>query len=463
MENLKELNQRIISLVNINLEKFAFDAGTFVDNTLDYEKMLKFFAFYGITEHHPIYFSFKDSNIAGSHFLGKCYVKNSVVYKTDIRGDELKKRDNINCLEDEFISIKNSLLYKTLVHSCSHNPISYEEFFIKNTISAHYANIHGSTVEGCFLGAFATVDLMNLYSCIVGEFSYIQTPNLFHKKINPGTIWIKNSDFEFKYNFNKELLDNYIGINSSHQPRGIIYEFIQQREKEYENKFQLIKPELFNAPLSSAVSPFAVIKENTFIGENVFVAQKAFLDNAQMCDGVNAQENSYIINSKLTGLNVTAHGGTIINSDVGLKVFVGFNSFLNGKEKARIKIGKNCIIMPHTIIDNDTALEIPEKHVVWGFINSQKDIEKNSISLENLSKNNNTLKIGDMEFKGDGQAFINVFISRIEHILEANGACYNGNENQGHGQNNQKIDFNFIQPYSTGKNKGLYPSIEIKP
>ncbi|HKK91225.1 MAG TPA: transferase [Desulfobacteraceae bacterium] len=470
MKNLKQLNDRIISRVNVNLKEFDFDTGNFVENTLDYKKMLKFFAFYGITAHHPIHFHFMESNIAGSYFLGKCYVKRSAVYKTDVRGDELKRKgDSIQCAkdiplqEDEFISIKDSLLYKTLVHNYSHNPESPEEFSIRNTVSAHYANIHGTTIEGSFLGPFATVDLMALHSCIVGEFSYIQAEELFHQRIDPGTVWIKNEDFNFQYTFKKEVLDNYVGITDSHQPRGMIYDFVQQREGDYEKIFETVNPKPLKAPANSAVSRFAVTKGDTQIGENVLVAQRAFLENAEMGGGSNAQENSYIINSKLAGLNVTAHGGKIINADMGLKVFVGFNAFLNGKEDARLVVGNNCIVMPHTIIDNDIPLEIEENHVVWGFIRNKKDLEKNSIHVDKLAEHQGKLKLGRMTFNGSGRKFFDAFTGRIEHILEANGAYCDDSSNRGHAQDDQKIAFNLIQPYRTGKKKGIYPEIQINP
>ncbi len=63
MDQLKQLNDRIISRVNVNLSEFYFDTEKFVTNALDHEKMLEFYTFYGITSHHPIYFHFKNSNI----------------------------------------------------------------------------------------------------------------------------------------------------------------------------------------------------------------------------------------------------------------------------------------------------------------------------------------------------------------------------------------------------------------
>ena len=68
-----------------------------------------------------------------------------------------------------------------------------------------------------------------------------------------------------------------------------------------------------------------------------------------------------------------------------------------------------------------------------------------------------------MQFQGSGAAFVQAFQNRIEHILEANGAFFDGTRNRGHAQKNQDISFNTIQPYSTGVLKGLYPTIEIRP
>jgi len=468
MEQLKQLTDRIISRVNANLSEFDFDTETYMNGALDFEKMIKFYAFYGITSHHPIYFNFKNSNIAGSYFLGKTHVSRSAIYKSDIRGDELKRKgDNIRCakniplVEDEMIVIRDSLLYKTLVHSNSHNPESPEEFGIRNTVSTHYANIHGSTLEGCFLGPFATVDLMNLHSCIVGNFSYVQTGELFHRKIDPGTVWLRNPDFEFKYQFDKKILDDFVGVNDAFQPRGLIYDFVAEREEQYERLFDVMHLEPIDAPDSSAVNRYAVVRGETEIGENVLISQRAYLENAKMGDGSNAQENSYIINSKLEGLNITAHGGKIINADIGRETFVGFNSFINGRKDARVSIGEGCIVMPHTIISTDVALKIPAEHLVWGYISSDKDIESNTIALDEFAEVRADVKIGKMTFKGKGAVFIDAFTKRMDAILHANGALFDGEENRGHAQEAQNISFNLIQPYQTGERNGLYPSIQI--
>ncbi len=361
------------------------------------------------------------------------------------------------------ITIRDSLLYKTLVHSHSHNPESPEEFSIRNTISAHHSNIHGSTLAGCFLGPFATVDLMNLHACIVGEFSYVQAGELFHQKIDPGTVWVRHPEFEFKYQFHKEVLKNYIGVNDVKQPMGQIYEFVQQREKEYERLFDVVTLKPIDFPNSSAVNRYAVIKGKASIGKNVLVAQRAFLENAQLGDGSNAQENSYVVDSKLAGMNVTAHGAKIIHASIGLKTFVGFNAFLHGKREAQIKIGKGCIVMPHTIIDSNEPLDIPEYHLVWGYIGSLKDLEINSISLSDLEKIKGEATIGRMKFTGNAIAFTNANKARINQILLANGAFFQNEKNRGHAQNGQNISFNTLQPYTTGDNKGIYPSVRIDP
>ncbi len=470
MRQLQQLNDRIISRVNVTLEGFNFKTNGFVTDTMDFEKMLKFYAFYGITSRHPIYFHFKNSNMAGSYFLGKCYVGRSAIFKSDIRGDELKRKGddigsekNIPLVKDESITIRDSLLYRTLVHSNSHNPGIPEEFSIRNTISAHYANIHGSTLQGCFIGAFATVDLMNLHACIIGEFSYVQAGELFHRKIDPGTIWIRNNSFDFKYKYKKEILDNYVGVNDSHQPRGLIYEFVRERDQDYEKLFDVVHLEPVDAPSTSAVNRYAVVKGKTVIGENVLVSQRAYLDNAIMGDGSNAQENTFIVNSTLAGMNVTAHGGKIIHATVGLGTFVGFNSFINGKQETPVEIGDGCIVMPHTIIDSDVAIKIPRDHLIWGGITSPEDIKDHIISLDDFAETFDEMAMGNMIFSGKGSVFIDAFRRRIDHILLANGALYCKGENRGHAQDDQKISFNIIQPYPMGTLKGLYPSIKIEP
>ncbi|MGD9133210.1 MAG: transferase, partial [Desulfobacterales bacterium] len=181
------------------MQEFNFDAAAYLKYLQDYiplRQLIKFYAFYGVTPHHPFNFHFGGSNVAGSYFLGNCTVDNAVLYKSDIRGDELKsKGDHINyqgvdfVLDlDEEIRIQDSILIKTLVHNCSNDPANLELFLIKNTTSAPYANIHGSSLEGCFLEPFATADLTRLHACILGTYSYVQAGELWKQRIGNGRI-----------------------------------------------------------------------------------------------------------------------------------------------------------------------------------------------------------------------------------------------------------------------------------
>ena len=89
---LEKLFIRIVQRVNINLRELEFDAKPYVWDLIPKEQMKKFYAFYGISPDHPLNLQFKNSGLAGSYFLGQCQVTNSLLYKTDVRGDELKKR-----------------------------------------------------------------------------------------------------------------------------------------------------------------------------------------------------------------------------------------------------------------------------------------------------------------------------------------------------------------------------------
>ena len=119
--------------------------------------------------------------------------------------------------------------------------------------------------------------------------------------------------------------------------------------------------------------------------------------------------------------------------------------------------------MPHTIIDIRKPLTIPAGHLVWGLITDKKDLESNSMSLKDFAKIDTRFSKGDMVFEGSGSEFVTAFKERIHHILEANGAFFNGHSNKGHAQQNQNISFNTIQPYPQGEKEGLYPTIIIRP
>ena len=473
MKELKTLFDRIVQRANINLRELQVDVTPYISHLVSLEKLVQFYAFYGITPHHPLNFVFRHSNLAGSYFLGKCRVANSILYKSDIRGDELKKQGDVVNYEhfkiqvhrDEAIEIEDSFLIKTLVHNFSHDPETLEKFFITNTVSTHYANIHGSPTDGSFLGPFATVDLTTMNDCVLGTFSYIQAGEIGHLNIDPGTIWVRVPGvFNFLYNHPIDKLNHYIFFDQNKLPQGLLIDFVEDRKAAFQQIFEVVNvaPSV-SVPNTASLDRFAVVKPKTHIGDNVLVAQRAYLQNSWLGKGANAQENCYIINSRLEGNNVTAHGAKIIEADMGENVFVGFNSFLHGRPDNRLAIGKDCIVMPHTIIDIKAPLSVPPGHLVWGMINDQTDLEANSISLAKLSKVDSNLSQGDMVFEGSGKTFVNAFRERIHHILEANGALYDGIKNKGHAQKNQNISFNTIQPYPEGALEGLYPTILIQP
>ena len=473
MTEIEKLVARIIDRVNVNLRKPSFDVGPYIRDLIPIEKFLRFYAFYGLTSHHPLHFHFHHSNLAGSYFLGKCHVDHSVVYKSDIRGDELKEAGDtlfygdlqIPLHDDEIILIKDSFLIKNLVHSNSPDPESPEEFFIKNTASMHYANIHGAPVEGSYIGPFATIDLTTVHDSAIGAYSYVQAGTLSHRFIDDGQIFIRGEDeFSFNYRYNLDVLSRYIRAIPGDEPSGVFMEFVADKEKYFEKTFTVVQQvSPIPVPKGATLSRYAVVRGETRIGENVLVAQRAYLEDAWLGKGSNAQENCYIIASRLEGNCVTAHGGKIIHARLGEKVFVGFNSFLRGKNDCELVIGSGCIVMPHTIIDLDEPVEIPPEHLIWGYIRNTDDLSKQTISLAELSACNDEIHRGNMIFQGAGASFVQAFQNRIEHILEANGAYSDGGEIQGHAQKGRHISFNIIQPYQEGDNLGIYPTIDIRP
>jgi len=472
MKELKALFERIAQRTNINLRELNFDVTPFVKNLVPLQQMVKFYAFYGITPNHPLDFQFRHSSLAGSYFLGKCRTANSILYKTDIRGDELKHRGDVFSYDqfkiplsnDEGFDIEDSYLIKTLVHNYSHDPETPERFFIKDTISTHYANIHGSPSDGSFLGPFATVDLTTMQDCVIGTFSYVQTGEITHLSVGPGTVWIrKPGEFNFLYRHPLHRLNDYINFSAGRPPQGFIIDFVEDRKGAFQRVFEVVNLEPIPVPRSASLDRYAVVKPKTQIGENVLVAQRAYLQNASLGKGANAQENCYIVNSQLAGFNVTAHGAKIIEAELGQYVFVGFNSFLRGRPDCRLTIGKDCIVLPHTIIDIKQPLTVPPEHLVWGLITHQADLESNSMAISDFSKIDGGLEQGNLSFEGRGNSFVAAFCKRIRHILEANGAFFDGVANKGHAQRNQNISFNMIQPYPNGDLGGLYPTIVIQP
>lgn len=473
MQALEKLFDRIVQRVNINLRELAYDVDPYIRDLIPLNQMIKFYAFYGITPHHPLDLEFRHSNLAGSYFLGKCRVNNSILYKSDIRGDELKKRGDrfnyqdleIPVSQDEGFEIEDSFLIKTLVHCFSHDPETLEKFFITNTVSAHYANIHGSPTDGSFLGPFATVDLTTMNDCVIGAFSYIQAGEISHLNTAPGTIWVRSpGNFNFLYRYPQDQLSRYIRFSPGSRPQGLLIDFVEERKEAFQHIYDKVNLEHPVAvPKTASLDRFAVALPETQIGDNVLVSQRAFLQNARLGKGANAQENCCIINSRLEGFNVTAHGAKIVEAALGKKVFVGFNSFLHGSPQCPLNVGANSVVMPHTIIDAQTPLTIPEGHLVWGMITDERDLAANSISFDEFSNIEGSFTRGDMFFEGRGADFVEAFRHRIEHILETNGAFFDGTRNTGHAQKNQNISFNTIQPYPEGDLEGLYPTIVIQP
>jgi carbonic anhydrase/acetyltransferase-like protein (isoleucine patch superfamily) len=473
MKQLDKLIDRIIAQLNINLRKYGFDAGPYLKKRLPRKQLLKFYAFYGITSHHPIHFHFSHSSLAGTYFLGQCKVHNSVLYKSDIRGDELKSKgahyalqdSSLTLEEDEVIRITGSYLIKTLVHSYSHDPEIPDDFFIKNTAATSYANIHGSPMEGSFLGPFSTVDLTRLHDCKIGTFSYIQTGELVHQDVPDGRVWIKSpGNFEFIFQHLPEVTNKYVTFNPGIPAGGTFIDFVEEREDEFQRLFDVIhidKP--LPVPTGASVNRYAVIRGKTTIHENVLVAQRAYLENAWLGKGANAQEHCYVVDARLDGFDILAHGAKVIHARLGERIFVGFNSFLRGSDNCPLLIKGGSIIMPHTVIDLDEPLEIPENHLVWGLIRNQEELRGNSLALEKLSTINGEFRQGDMQFSGAGSRFIDAFQARIEHILKDNGAYFDGKNNRGHAQNAQTISYNIMQPYAMGSSRGLFPTIDINP
>ncbi len=473
MKELETLFDRIVQRVNINLRELHFDVSPYAVTLFPSDQMSKFYAFYGITPDHPLDLHFEHSALAGSYFLGKCRVRNSLLYKSDIRGDELKRKDqnirfdrfSLTMNRDELIDIEDSALVKTLVHNYSHDPETPEKFYIKDTLAMDYSNIHGSPCDGSFLGPFATVDLTTMRDCAIGTYSYIQAGEISHMDIAPGTIWVNSpGNFNFLYKYPAEALAEYVSLSPEKVPWGILIDFIEKRKVEFQRVFDYANIEVIESvPKTSSLDRYAVVLPNLRIEGNVLVSQRAYLENSSLGKGSNAQENCFIINSSLEGYNVTAHGAKIVEADMGSGSFVGFNSFLFGKKHARLKVAKGCIIMPHTIIDIEEPLEIPAERFVWGLIRNAAELAENSISLEKLGTLRGAFSQGGMHFEGDGMLLFKAFKDRIFHILDVNGAFFDNGQKAGHAQKNQRLSLNTIQPFQFGHMEGMYPNIRIFP
>lgn len=472
MEKLESLFDHITARVNVNLKPMGVDVRNLLKNAIPRERHLQYYAFYALTENHPISFKFTNSNLAGTYMLGKTQVDRSVIYKSDIRGDELKRKGDVvefngvktKLFYDEVIRIINSFLCKTLVHNHSKNPEVPEVFRILNTVAMHYSNIHGTTTEGVYLGPFSTVDLSVMHNCVVGDFSYVQAGDLSRQTIEPGRIWVKaNGLFEFNYVYPEGVVEQYVKLDENGKLSGKFIDYVDEFKEDFVPIYSTVQLEQMhgNEAEGSYVSPYAVIKGDCTIGRNALIAQRAHIENSSIGEGANAQENCYIKNSTYEGGNVTAHGGKVINTTSGRNVFVGFNSFVHGTPEHRITIGRDSIIMPHTIIDAVEPITIPQNSAVWGYVTKQADLETQSVNLDDLAKATD-VKLGNATFKGDGKAFVEAFRHRIQHILEENGAFYDGTEEtRGHAQKTQDACFNILQPFQSGPESGMYPAMTI--
>ncbi|WP_207263910.1 transferase [Desulfovibrio sp. Huiquan2017] len=471
MEKLEELFDHIASRVNVNLKPMGVDVRTILQNSIPRERHLLYYAFYALTEDHPISFKFKNSNLAGTYFLGRTLVDSSVLYKSNVRGDELKRKGDVvefngvktKLFYDEVIRIINSYLVKTLVHNNSKNPETPEVFRILNSAAMHYSNIHGTTLEGVYLGAFATADLSIMHNCVIGDFAYVQAGDLSRLTVEPGRVWIKSGDlFEFNYLYPEGVIEQYVKLDQNGHLTGKFVDYVDEFKEDFVPIYSTARPENDHiVPETAYVSPYAVLKGRCEVGENALIVQRAHVEDSFIGKGSNAQENCYIKNSVYEGNNVTAHGGKVIWTTVGKNVFVGFNSFIHGRQDCPITIGRDSIVMPHTIIDAEECIEIPDNSAIWGYVTKQADLKTQCIDLDELAKAGD-LTLGNATFKGNGKAFVDAFRHRIDHIREENGAYFDGSDNtRGHAQKTRDAAFNILQPFQSGKDAGMYPTMTI--
>ncbi len=144
MKQLNKLIDHIVNRVNVNLREPLVDVGPYIKGLIPEDSFALYYAFYSLTNNHPLMFNFRHSSIGGTYFLGKCKVNHSILYKSDIRGDELKRKGSevevngqkIKLRDDEVIKIRDSFLMKTLVHNNSHDPENLECFKFKHRVSA---------------------------------------------------------------------------------------------------------------------------------------------------------------------------------------------------------------------------------------------------------------------------------------------------------------------------------------
>ena len=149
------------------------------------------------------------------------------------------------------------------------------------------------------MGPFATVDLTTMRDCVIGTFSYVQAGEVDHLNVDPGTVWVRSPDaFNFLYRYPLNKLDHYLNFIAGRLPQGYILDFVENRKEAFQRVFDVVNIEQsIPVPDSASLDRYAVIKPKTHISENVLIAQRAYLQNAWLGKGANAQEQCYIINS----------------------------------------------------------------------------------------------------------------------------------------------------------------------
>jgi hypothetical protein len=202
-------------------------------------------------------------------------------------------------------------------------------------------------------------------------------------------------------------------------------DFVEDRKEAFQRVFNVVNIESpVRVPATASLDRFAVIKPKTQHWRKRTGGPARLSSEFNLLGrGANAQENCYIINSKLEGNNVTAHGAKIIDADMGKNVFVGFNSFLRGRPDGRLTIGKESVIMPHTIIDIRKPLTVPPGSLVWGLVTKRRMNSKpTACRLKEFSKDRQPGDARATCFSKAAVAVLSRFQERIHHILEANGA-----------------------------------------
>jgi hypothetical protein len=146
--------------------------------------------------------------------------------------------------QDEEIRIDDSFLIKTLVHNFSHDPETLETFFIRDTVSTHYANIHGSPSDGCYLGPFSTVDLTTMRDCVIGAYSYVQAGEISHlKSIREPSGSASRVISTFMYRYPISQLNNYIYFAGGSPPQGVFMDFVEDRKEAFQRVFNVVNIE----------------------------------------------------------------------------------------------------------------------------------------------------------------------------------------------------------------------------